>query len=269
MNLVLSEAWANDHVTLEDAASHRTGLASHDFTFASSNDSRTTKDIVRTLRHLSFGSEPRDVWRYCNLMYVTLTHALEALTGRNWWDVVSDTLLSPLGITNAYWDLDKADASGNPVALGYFWDSESESQVQLPRMNMANSFGAGAMVATVDDYVKWVRHLLSEPAPEPGTALAEIISVRIPVPSFTLNSIAIGYALGWEHGTIQGKKAWFHAGSTMAHSAEVYWVPELDWGFVSFTNSAKGNLAMESIAFRLIEDKVGAKSEDRHTPPKP
>lgn len=266
---MLSDAWANNHITLEDAASHRTGLASHDFSFLSSNDSRTPKDIVRTLRHLSFEYEPRDVWHYCNLMYVTLTHALEALTNKNWWDVVGETLLSPLGITTAFADLNKADASGMPVALGYFWDEAGQKYVQLPRMNMANAFGAGAIVATVDDYVKWVRYLLSEAAPKPGTALAEMRSVRIPVPALMLNSIAIGYALGWEHGTIQGKRAWFHGGTTMAHSAEVYWVPELDWGFVSFTNTAKGNLPMESIAFRLIEDKVKAAAKDRHTPPKP
>lgn len=261
-DFILQDEWATRHMTLEDAASHRTGLPRHDFSWITANDSRTVPDIVRNLRNLPPTAEPRETFQYCNLMYIALTEVLEKLTGTDWWSAASSILFRPLGMKDSYDDLQLADKSARHVATGYFWDNSTGSYGLPPRMNFKSAFGAGAMISTVDDYLKWVRYAMGK-----GAAQDEFRKVRTPLSALMFNSIAIGYALGWEHGTIQGKKAWFHGGTTSAHAAEVYWVPELEWGFVSFCNTGSCNAPMESIAFRMLEEKLRTPAKDRHTPP--
>lgn len=44
--------WATDHITLEDALSHRTGMLRHDLIWM--NGELSDREIVRALRHVSF-----------------------------------------------------------------------------------------------------------------------------------------------------------------------------------------------------------------------
>lgn len=234
----------------------------HDFSWITANDSRTVQDIVRSLRYLPPTTEPRETFQYCNLMYVVLTHVLETLTGTDWWTAATEVLFKPLGMKSSFGDLRLADKSGHHVADGYYWDAANKTFGLPLRKNFISAFGAGAMISTVDDYMRWVRYSM-----DGGAAQDESRTVRMPLPALQFNSIPVGYALGWEHGVIQGKKVWTHGGTTAAHAAEVYWVPELKWGFVSFCNTGGCNAPMESIAFRILEEKLNTPEKDRHTPP--
>jgi CubicO group peptidase (beta-lactamase class C family) len=49
-DFVLSDPWATEHATVEDALSQRTGYPQHDNAYGFSN--RSTKDEVRLSRHL-------------------------------------------------------------------------------------------------------------------------------------------------------------------------------------------------------------------------
>lgn len=258
----LVDDWATRHITLEDAASHRSGLPRHDLSWITANDSRSVRDVVRSLRFLPPSAEPRETFQYCNLMYVVLTGVLESITGFDWWSAVTKVLLEPLGMESSYSDLELAENSGKPVAKGYYWDGSSESYAPSPRRNFKAAFGAGAVISTVDDYLRWVRYAMDS-----GPVQDELRSVRTPMASTVIGAIPVRYSLGWMHSIIGGKKVWHHSGATTSHTADVYWVPDLQWGFVSFCNSYDGNVAMESIALRLLEEKLGTPKEDRHEPP--
>lgn len=261
-DFALQDEWATRHLTLEDAASHRSGMPRHDFSWITANDSRSPQEMVRKLRYLPPSAEPRETYQYCNLMYIALTHVLETLTGTDWWSAAMDILFKPLGMASSYGDLEVAAKSGHPVAKGYYWDASAESFKLPPQKNFISAFGAGAMVSTVDDYLRWVRYAMKS-----GPVQDELRKVRTLVSEMQLNVVPVGYALGWAHGIIQGHKAWFHSGGTSAHGAEVYWMPDLEWGLVSFCNTAGCNAPMESIALRLLEEKLGTPEEHRHEPP--
>jgi CubicO group peptidase (beta-lactamase class C family) len=61
-------AWAQEHLTLEDALSHRTGFPRHDKSLATvygpDGHKATVGDFTRNLRYLPMTSEPRTVFRY-------------------------------------------------------------------------------------------------------------------------------------------------------------------------------------------------------------
>lgn len=99
-DFVLEDYYATSHITIEDALSHRTGMPRHDFSYGGFYEGHkaTPKDIVRALRHLPLTAEPRAKYQYCNMMYVTVAHVIEVLTGKWLGDVVKERIWKPLGM---------------------------------------------------------------------------------------------------------------------------------------------------------------------------
>jgi CubicO group peptidase (beta-lactamase class C family) len=60
-DFVLQDSWATEHITLDDAISHRMGMAAHDKAYAGllKGKEARPKDIVRNLRNLPLTTEPR------------------------------------------------------------------------------------------------------------------------------------------------------------------------------------------------------------------
>ncbi|PHH79680.1 hypothetical protein CDD83_3845 [Cordyceps sp. RAO-2017] len=110
-DFVLQDAWATDHVTLEDAASHQTGLTAHDESLRynrsgeGSGESgearrrRIVRDTVRNLRHLPMQLEPRVEFHYNNQMYTVLGRVVEVVTGQWLGRVLRERVWAPLGMT--------------------------------------------------------------------------------------------------------------------------------------------------------------------------
>ncbi len=101
-DFVLADDWATQHVTLEDAISHRTGLPRHDNSWRySTNGSQTlVRDVVRNLCHLPLTAEPRASRQYCNLIYMVLSHVSETVTKRPLKTTFKELICGPLGMTS-------------------------------------------------------------------------------------------------------------------------------------------------------------------------
>lgn len=89
-DFVLQDEWATCHLTLEDAATHRTGMPRHDRASIREINGRkaTPRDVVRNMRNLPLTVEPRTRFVYCNAMYVVLSHIIETVTGKGLGDVL-------------------------------------------------------------------------------------------------------------------------------------------------------------------------------------
>jgi len=53
---------------------------------------------VRSLRYLPLTAEPRTKFQYCNIMFVTVSHVVESLTGVWMGDFLSEKIWEPLGM---------------------------------------------------------------------------------------------------------------------------------------------------------------------------
>lgn len=102
-DFVLQDERATAHLTLEDALSHRTGFPRHDKSLAlhygEDHHPLTDRDFVRSLRHLPMVLEPRVEFRYCNLMYLVASHAIQTLMGQWLGTIMKDWIWEPLGST--------------------------------------------------------------------------------------------------------------------------------------------------------------------------
>jgi CubicO group peptidase (beta-lactamase class C family) len=162
-DFVTSDSWATTHLTLEDAASHRTGLSRHDKSSArwypdenGKLHTATPRDIVRSLRYLPFAEEPRTTYMYCNLMYVVLSHCVETLTGRSLGKVLRKRIWGPLGMGSTFYGLEDLP-SDNKLATGYYWDEEGKRFGVVDADLTPEISGAGLVISSVRDYSKWVR----------------------------------------------------------------------------------------------------------------
>ena len=114
-DFVLSDPWATEHITVEDALSHRTGYPGHTMGINNSDP----RECTRRLRHLPMSAEPRTVWQYSNYMFTALGHAMEVLTGKWLGDIFREKLWEPMGMYQTYLRREHAERSGLSLAAEY------------------------------------------------------------------------------------------------------------------------------------------------------
>jgi CubicO group peptidase (beta-lactamase class C family) len=266
-DFVLQDAWSTEHLTLEDAVSHRTGMPRHDGSSFHTIDGRTAtvKDIVRNLRHLSLTAPPRTKWMYCNMMFVVLTHVIETI--RNQWlgDVLKEEIWEPLGMQGTYLKLEDAERAPQPLAEGYFWDEEKEEYVLIPNMHMNEIGGAGAIFSNVVDYAKWVKCLMHSCDVFSSQAHQAIRSPIMLMAGPNGPRDLTLYGLAWMRTTYYGHVAYEHSGGTDAFSTNVLWFPELKYSVVAFGNTATTAYGAEKVlTHKLLDDKLGIPESDRY-----
>ncbi|KAI9151671.1 D-aminopeptidase [Paramyrothecium foliicola] len=265
-DFVLQDEWATKNLTLEDAVCHRTGMPRHDVATARERDGKKTtpRDTVRSLRHLPLTMQPRTQMSYNNLMFITLSHVVETLTGKWLGDVLKETIWEPLGMNSTYFDLDHAKRAQNHLATGYYWDEATKTYKETPFMETHDLSGAGGILSTATNFAKWVQCLLNEAEPFSEKTHKDIQTARIitaPAKSpFELET----YGLGWQRVVFKGHAVYNHSGGVLAYGAQVYWVPDIKFGVVAFSNtSGTSNVIQDVAVWRLIQDKLGEPAEGR------
>lgn len=275
-DFVLEDEWATNHITLEDALCHRTGLAKHDNAyprylrpegFDGPKRLVTLQEMVRNLRHLPMESEPRTKHRYSNLMFAALSHVIETVTGQWLGDALRTWLWEPLGMKDTYLSLDQALATESHVAQGYFWDEELRQYKPLIRMPTEEVSGSGAVIMSAADMVKWLRFWIREQKPLSPEAHRNLRHPRIavgagdPAPFDT----PIMYAQAWQTSSYRGHRFWRHHGGMDAFGALVTFFPDLDFGVAVMGNTAfTANAVAEIVTWHLVDNKLGVALRERY-----
>lgn len=292
--VLMDDPWATAHITLEDALSHRTGLPRHDKSnthFLPSTSAggekrvATPRDVTRSLRYLPLNAAPRTTWQYCNQMFIVAAHVIETLTGRWLGDVLRAWVWAPLGMHATYFSLEDALAAPEHFAAGYSWLPAPRAEfARVPYMPTDEVSGAGAVVSCVEDYARWLRMWLREDAPLPRAGHRAIKTPRMIIDPETVLAGESGaargskqqqqpppfdgpltYTFGWQVGSYRGHRFWTHSGGMHAYGAEVFFFPGLDFGVVTFGNTAlSSNWVGRFVVWQLVDDKLGVPAQERH-----
>lgn len=217
----------------------------------------TVKDAVRNLRNLPV-NEPRVNWRYCNLMYMLLSHVIETVTGKGLGEVMREEIWEPLGMKDTYFDLEDAKAAPEHLATGYYWDQEGEKFNTVPLMPVVEVSGAGGIISNAADYAKWVKCLIHQTAPFSEKTHKDIQNPRFVARSPTAGKDAGLYGLGWIRTMYQGHTMYDHSGGMHAYGSQVWWFPEDKYGVVAFGNTClTANAVAEVLGYTLIHQRFG------------
>lgn len=160
--------------------------------------------------------EPDARWSYNNGGYMLLSAAIEKVAGQPLDDVLRDRIFTPVGMHDTRlrrWDQDFVPNSAtlhvrNAAGL---W-SRTYMGVEIS--------GAGGMVSTVDDMLRWLKHMR-----EPFVGSAE--TWRLMREPLRLKSgHSTGYGLGLITERYRGVEVRHHAGGVMGGNSQMISVPE-------------------------------------------
>lgn len=201
-------------------------------------------------------AEPRKSFIYSNHMYCALAHVAETLTGKWLGDLFQEHIFSPLQMTATFMDEHDAQAAPEHLAMSYCWSDETQAYKALPLAPARAVAGAGGMISNVSDYAKWVKCMIHETEPFSEATHKEI---RTPRSIMDADDKDVShYSLGWIRSIMFGKVVYSHSGSTGTFGTAVFWIPELKYGVVAFSNSFNSAIAVTQVlSKRLIQDKLG------------
>ena len=259
-DFVMTDDYYTSHISLEDALSHRSGLPSHDYATVSASSPR---EAVRRLRYLPLTAEIRTTFQYCNLMFTTVSHALETVTGMWLGDLFRTRIWEPLGMDSTYFSLGdalKATKKGNPdkkvLAHGYFWAGPVVNHLEEPWMDIPAVSGAGNIISNVVDYAKYLQMMLDI---APPVSIAGHVALRTPrsfmVPQlFAFGSVS-AYSLGWDLSEYRDLKIFEHQGGVPGFGALMLYSDQRRWGLAIMGNTgATSNAVALILKYHLLDE---------------
>jgi CubicO group peptidase (beta-lactamase class C family) len=211
----------------------------------------TLDELVAGVTDAKRAFPPYQRFHYSNLGYGLLGGVIERVTGRSWFDALSERLLGPLGMHRTTYQAEQ------PFAPGYVVHPWLPTLREEPRHDAGAMAPAGQLWSTVEDLAHWAAVLaapessalrdgagrsMTEPSVLPPESLAEM---RTPVVLADLDAWTAGYGLGlqlWR----RGERVYHgHTGSMPGYLAVLVAHRPSRTGIVVFANSY--SLAGETI----------------------
>lgn len=225
----------NRHVTVRQLMGHTSGLRdiyAITMTFHGTGRPVTDADLLAyygTIDDVEFAPGTR--WSYNNGAYMLVGIAIERITGQPLAEVLAKRIFEPAGLADTLlrpWDSDFVPNSATPHMIN------QQGQFTRDYMGMEIS-AAGGMVSTMDDMLRWLKHM---DAPVVGTAETWAL---MKAPHRLANGTSTGYGLGLITGPYRGVETLSHSGGVMGGNSQMIKLPSVGLDISIATNRADVN----------------------------
>jgi CubicO group peptidase (beta-lactamase class C family) len=176
-------------------------------------------------RQPTLQNEPGAEFNYNNSAFSLATIVVERVTGHPFAEWMRDEVFLPLGMTKTW-------VRANPGqiirgrSIGYIPGEGGFREVR----DLHGAAGAGGIYTTPGDVAKWLRNFKT--AELGGAAVIKEMTT-----SFVLNDgKPSNYGYGVFLDSTRGVRRWQHGGNDIAHSSTFVYYPDLDAGYVVFSN---------------------------------
>lgn len=217
-------------VTIRQLLGHAAGLQREpDGKWWERMDGGDSEALLASLTPEKLALPPHHGYHYSNLAYGLLGAVLTKLTGVEWAELVTQRLLTPLGMhRTSYHPVD-------PFALGYVVHPWLGTAREEPRSDTGAMAPAGQLWSTPTDLVKWAAFLAT---PDPAVlAPATVTEMCAPVVMNDLDSWSGGHGLGLELYRRGDRVLVGHGGSMPGYLANVAVHRPSRTGVVVFANA--------------------------------
>ena len=212
-------------ITIAQILAHRSGI--HDAILdrnlrTTPNTSATTKEeLLAIVAKGTPDFEPGTKLRYSNSGYFLLGLIIEKITGKSYNEVLQEQINTRIGLKDTYTATGNIDVNKNE-SLTYFYLGKDWKQ--MPETHPSLLFGAGAIISTPNDMVKFIQALFD----------GKIISKES---LDQMKTIKDGEGLGMETFTFAGKTFYGHTGGADNYGAWVAYLPEEKLAMAYATNA--------------------------------
>jgi CubicO group peptidase (beta-lactamase class C family) len=176
-------------------------------------------------RQPTLQNEPGAEFNYNNSAFSLATVVVERVTGRPFAEWMREEVFLPLGMTKTW-------VRANPGqiiprrSIGYIPGEGGFREVR----DLHSSAGAGGIYTTPGDVAKWLRNFKT------GQLGGQAV-IKEMTTSFVLNDgKPSNYGYGVFLDSTRGVRRWQHGGNDLAHSSTFVYYPDLDAGYVVFSN---------------------------------
>ncbi len=206
---------------------------------------------------------------YSNMMFNVATHLVEKLSGQTFEEFLHQNFFKPLDMSSTNLQPDAAIGAGlkDRMAIPHVWVDEQLKAV--PWEQMPDGQGAGSIITSVTDYLKYVQALMNQEHPFTEEILKAVTTPRIisnpeddidELSPFTSHTL---YALGWEVVYYRGHKAVQHGGQISGSGGGVFFVPELNFAGVILGNSDIASTVAEVVFMEMLDVLIGTPVKER------
>ena len=200
----------------------------------------TTRDAFRYVGKALF--PPGKGWYYSNTNYALLGMIAEKVGGRPLAEQLHERFLDPLGLDHTYQQV--TEKPRGPIARGYrvtgtaskpvFTDQSDGSKVMPFTSVVTAAAGAGSIAATSGDVARWARDLYAGDVLPRSTVRAMIAEAR----KTARFHPRIGYGLGVQVTTLDGRPALGHSGRLVGFRSLVRHLPDEEITIAVLTNES-------------------------------
>ncbi|HMG09154.1 MAG TPA: serine hydrolase domain-containing protein, partial [Mucilaginibacter sp.] len=144
-------------ITIREMLDHRSGL--HNFTSDSlyatyMGSPKSEAEMTAIFAGQKSDFEPDAKAEYSNTNFVLLGYIIEKLTGKTYAEELEKRVTSKIGLTQTYYGTKASSAKNEAYSYNYL-----EECTQMPETDMSIPGGAGAIVSTPADLVKFINAL--------------------------------------------------------------------------------------------------------------
>lgn len=236
---------ASRHVTLRQLMSHTSGLRDvlQISLLMHGMEPRITDaqmlDYYQTLDDVEFA--PGESWSYNNGGYMLVSAVIERITGQSLEEVLDRRLFRPLGMHDTRLQRWDSECLPNSASL-HMVDGLGGYTKGIMGMELT---GAGGVVSTMDDMLRWLRHIDS---PVVGSqATWELMRT----PQRLANGTFTAYGLGLIVSRYRGVDALWHAGGVVGGNSQMIKIPSAKLDISVAVNRADANSI--DLAYRIID----------------
>lgn len=176
-------------------------------------------------------------------MYTVATHLVEEASGLKFPDFLDKHFFKPLAMesTNLQPARARARGLGDRIATGYKWNKESETYRAIPAPNCVEGQGAGSIITSANDYIKYVRAMMDHEGPFTEAVYKGVTRARtLCDPDYTdllPHESPQLYAAGWHTCHYRGYMLIYHDGGISGFNSTHFFLPELKFGGVILANA--------------------------------
>lgn len=190
---------------------------------------------------------PGTQWSYSNSGYYLLGLLVEAVSGRDYYDYLRESVLAPLGIRQVYSGDDRQVIPRH--AIGY--EKRPEGYIHATPWYFLVPFSAGSLLSTAEEVAHYRRATFKSDAMNPK--VRELMTSVVPFPDGSANQYLLGALIRSDFG---GMTKFAHSGEIWGYSAAHAYYPQQDVTVVILTNN-KGQPTAVSLERKVARIALG------------
>jgi hypothetical protein len=202
-------------------------------------------------------------------MYTVATHLVEVKTQKEFSKVLRESFFEPLDMQSSSLQPSEARERGlaERIATGYCWKEDESSYVGFEAEEVPESQGAGSVITSVNDFIKFIKALINREGPISEKlyhGLIRMRSIMDPAGKWTKRHTSPSfYASGMEVSYYRGHVVISHGGMVDGFSSRFVFMPDLKFGAFVVGNSTECGPVSSIVTKDLIDEVIKLPGEER------